>query len=241
MRRPLYHLRRYPYVSLAIASVLLGTAGVLYAQTLGEGRVGPNYSADGTNPVIRQDRYSCQVVQSAGGKYSEAVVRGNCYSAMTAATGVSAASLTQTTTGQFTLANPTGSNRNCRVLQCTVGYVSGTFGAGNLTYSVNSNPLAAAVTGTAIVPVNNLVGTANSAAAKPFTTSTLPVAPTPIRNLANIGAWVGTTASPLWNITDDVDGAIVLTPGSAVTVTGTTAAGTTPVIVVSMMWEELVP
>lgn len=231
-------LRLSAYLALA---VLLGVAGALIAQTVTDGRVGPVYAGDGSNQVLRQGRNSELIIQQAGGKYSEAVQRGNCYSAMTAATGVSVASLTITTTGQATLANPAGSNRNARVMSATGGYVSGTFGAGNLVYALNVNPNAAAVTGTAVTPTNLLAGSVNTASCKFFTTSTLPATPTAVRNFTNIGAWVGTTASPLWNVYDDVDGSIIVGPGAALSITGTTAAGTSPLMVFSLTWEEYVP
>src|SRR5260370_1116060 len=124
------------------------------------------------------------------------------------------------------------------VMNVSMGYVSGTFGAGNLTYSVNTNA-SAAVTGTSITPVNNLVGQGNNAVAKLFTTSTLPAAPTPIRNFVNLDAFVGSLTNNPFNIVDDVQGSIIISQGCALTMTGTTAAGTSPLVVFGITWEEV--
>jgi hypothetical protein len=180
--------------SLIASAAILGLLAGLYAQTSVSSRVGPVFQADGTTPLLRASKTGDLVVQMGRGTYSEAVVRGNCYSGMTAVAGVSVASLSQGTTGPFTLANPAGSNKNLAVMNVSMGYVSGTFGAGNLTYSVNTNASAAAVTGTALTPTNNLVGQGNNAVAKLVTTSTLPATPTPIRNFVNLDAFVGTLA-----------------------------------------------
>lgn len=203
-----------------------------------QGRIGPVLAADGTFQFERLSKDSAQVIQSAHAKYFEAVSRGNCYAAMTAVTGVSIASLTVTTTGQFTLHNPIGSGKLLVIMRATMGYVSGTYGAGNLVYAVSPGITATTPTGTAITAKNLLCGGPASAAGVALTTSTI-TAPTPIRNFANLAASAAATALGPSNVTDDVDGEIQLLPGTGVTITGTTLAGTSPLVVFSMSWEEI--
>jgi hypothetical protein len=75
--------------------------------------------------------------------------------------------------------------------------------------------------------------------AKLFTTSTLPAAPTPVRNFANLDRSLNTSTNNPFNIVDDIDGAIVIGPGCSLTMTGTTAAGTSPLVVFGITWEEV--
>jgi hypothetical protein len=201
--------------------------------------VGPRSLADGSLLDPRGAKTGEAVVQQAHGKYYEATHRGKCFAGMTAVAGVSVANLAQGTTGPITLANPAGSGKRLSILRANMGYVSGTMPAGNLTYSVNTNPAAAAVTGTAITPVCLDIGSGIGPTAKLFTTSTLPAAPTPIRNFANLDANLATSTNNPYNIVDDVDGSIVLEPGTSLTISGTTAAGSSPLVAFGLEWEEI--
>jgi hypothetical protein len=54
-----------------------------------------------------------------------------------------------------------------------------------------------------------------------------------------MGAFLATTAVPPWDTIDVVDGSLVLEPGSGVMLQGVAAAGTTPLVIFGMVWEEL--
>lgn len=201
------------------------------------GQVGAQSSGDGNSATLRAGRQGDLIVSHLNGRYYEQALRGNLFYAQTALTGV-APGTALGTTGAYTLYNPIASGKNLVVLEGVMGYISGTLGAGTVSWAANTNPAAAAVTGTAIVPVNALLGGAASVAA-PKTTSTLPVAPTPIRTFASLQASLASTAVAPWAARDVVDGAIIVTPGCAVTLHATAAAGTSPLVVFGVLYEEI--
>lgn len=159
------------------------------------------------------------------------------FHAETAATGVAPGTAVGTT-APFALYNPIGSGVNLVILEAQMGYVSGTLGAGVVHYVVNINPAAAAVTGTAIVPVNAYLGGAASAAA-PKTTATLPVTPTLLRPFCSLQASLATSVTQPWQVKDIVNGAIIVTPGCSLSLESTAAAGTSPLVVFGMTWAEV--
>jgi hypothetical protein len=197
------------------------------------GVAGPSQVADGAPARLRLGAWRELIVSHGRGKYAERVRRGNCYAAITAATGVSIASLTITTTGQLTVHNPFGSNKILSFFRGTFGMVSGTPGIGNLVYATSPGITATNATGTIAVPKNLLTGLPNSSVALPLTTSTI-TTPTVVRNLYCLAA-----ASPNAAVNDDIDDEIQLLPGTGLTITGTTAAGSTPIAVFSLSWEEI--
>jgi hypothetical protein len=202
-------------------------------------RVGPVSQADGTTPQARAGKEGQFIVGQVHGKYTEAVSRGNCYAAQTAASGVAPGTAIGTT-GAFTLSNPKGSGKRLVVQKLGMAYLSGTLGAGVVHILTNNDPTAAAPTGTAITPTNLDLGAANNSVAKPLTTSTLPVAPTQIGLLASVNAAAGATdAMPSTPVEKDVDGEIVIEPGCSLTLSATAAAGTAPKVIFNATWEEV--
>ena len=116
--------------------------------------------------------------------------------------------------------------------------VTGTFGAGVVTWNANSDDDAAAPTGTAVTEVNMLIGGSANANGRALTTATVPT-PTPIRPFASLGAPLATTALGPWVIKDRVDGAIVVKPGCSISLHATAAAGTSPLVVFGVTWQEV--
>lgn len=170
------------------------------------------------------------------GKYGEACRRGLLFHGMTAVTGV-APGTALGTTGAFTLSNPINSNVDVVVLQGQMGYVSGTLGAGVVTWNIGALPTETAPTGTLILARNGL-SDGPASRVRAFTTSTI-VAPTPIRVFASLGASLASSVVAPWTIKDDVDGGIILRPGGNLTLHATAAAGTSPVVVFSAAWLEI--
>lgn len=158
------------------------------------------------------------------------------YHAETAQTGV-APGTAHGTTAPFTLYNPIGSGVDLVVLESNMGYVSGTLGAGVVSYVANIDPTAAAVTGTAITKVNGRLG-GSAGVARAFTTATLPAAPTAVRPAFSLQASLASTAVAPWTAKDVVDGAIVIPPGCALSLEATAAAGSSPLVVFGMTWYE---
>lgn len=183
----------------------------------------------------RVDEDTSLATMPSHGRYHDAVLRGRCYAGGTAATGVAPGTAIGTTAG-FSLYNPVGSGYHLVVLKVSMGYISGTLGAGTIHYLANNNPAAAATTGTAITVVNCKLGGGNGVG-RPLTTATIP-APTILRPFVSLGASLASTAVSPWVVSDDVGGEFVIAPGCTLSLHGTTAAGTTPLVAYGIMWEE---
>lgn len=194
---------------------------------LTEGIAGPTFLADGaTSQKERRARTNAAVVALAHAKYFEAASRGRVYAAcnqsvITFGTGLTATGVT------FHLWNPYGSLVDLVILQTGLTVLTGGTG-GHLVYAYNSPTTGAVPAGTAL-GVYNRGGVSGYGQAK--SAVTLPAAPVAIRTLAGV-----ITAAGVNNITDYVDGAIVLAPGAALSVQGITVVGTG---LISMCWEEV--
>jgi hypothetical protein len=202
-----------------------------------QGKVGPGYAADGSLVDPRMTKDLATVVQDAHGKYYEAVYRGTVFEAVTAAAGTTPGTSIGTT-GAFTLYNPINSGKNLVVIDAAFGYVSGTLGSGTLYLVGNTNPSAAAVTGTAITPVNLLLGGAVGVG-KAFTGSTLPATPTALSVLAILTEEVATTLNQYLLTRTVLDGKYIVAPGCALSFEAVTVSSSTPLAVFSMAWEEV--
>lgn len=195
-------------------------------------KVGPNApQADGTTVLQGRVGKTGETIVSYGhGKYHEAVSRGNCFYASNQAEITFGTALTATAV-TFTLYNPLGSTVNLSVLWCGITIRTAST-PGHVVYAVNNVASAA-------IPATNTLLTCNNAKmggvggqGVAYSITTLPAAPTAIRTLACSS---GTAAGPN-QIQDFVDGGILLTPNTAVTIQGITIVGTG---IVSMLWEEI--
>ena len=203
-----------------------------------QGVVGPQTLADGSKALPRLGKSGEVIAGIYGGKYSEWAYRGMLYHAATAATGV-APGTALSTTAAFALANPAGSGVNLYVCSFGVGYISGTLGAGHICCAVSRTLTDAAASGTAITPLNALIG---GAAGKglAFTTATLATTPVEAFPVWTLSAALASTAVQAF--TDgfyDVDGKVILMPGTELALEGIAAAGTSPLVVLSCSWAEL--
>lgn len=204
-------------------------------------RTGSSSQADGSIAAARGAKTGEQCVQQTHGKYYEAVVRGNVYSAQTAATGV-APGTALGTTGAFTLSNPKGSGKKLVVQKLGVGLISGTIGSGVIHICSQNDPTATAPTGTAITPRNRYAGAANNSVAQPLTTSTIPTSAggqTGILCSTQKQVPDTTTGQPFYDVEKDIDGEIVIQPGCSITLHATSTGGSTPLVVFSATWEEV--
>lgn len=193
-------------------------------------KVSPLVSEDGELYVI-----------SGKTRYYDLVARGLVYGGETAVAGVAPGTVVGTTS-PITLFNPTTSKKKLVVLKTSLGYLSGTLGAGAILYVVNISPKAADVTGTAIVVVNLLLGNARNDGGNVgqlFTTATLPATPTIIRPAFNLDASLATSVVGREKLVDEVDGEFQLLPGTALSMEGVAAAGTTPLVLLGMVWAEI--
>ncbi len=199
---------------------------------------GPQVLKPGTKSPPSMDEFGSLVTALVSGKFREAVLRGKVFTGGTAATGVAPGTAIGTTAA-FALANPAGSGSRLVVLRAVMGYVSGTLGAGVVHFVGSLNPVAAAVTGTAITAVNALLGSGKAAAGKAFTTATLPATPTVLRPFCSLLPMLATSVTQPWQVVDEVDGEFVLEPGAALSLESTAGAGTSPLVVFGMTWEEI--
>lgn len=201
--------------------------------------VGPRNLTTGqvSEDAHRADHTGALVVSPFGGLYDSSLF-GRIFHGTTAATGVAPGTAIGTTAA-FSLYNPAGNDVDLVVLMARLGYVSGTLGAGFVAWVANTNPAAAAVTGTAITAVNAKLGGGLAAKGKPLTTATLPAAPTLTRVAFNLQASLASTAVAPWVAEDNVDGAIVISPGCTISLEATAAAGTSPLVVYSVTWAEV--
>lgn len=205
-----------------------------------DGIVGPPSAAlgEGVEAQLRLSKYGYAGVAQASARYAEAVSRGRCYRGQTAVAGV-APGTSIGTTGAFSLYNPANSGVNLVLLEVSMGYISGTLGAGTIFFVANTNINAAATTGTAITAVNALVGSGYTAVGSALTTSTLPATPTVMGPFCSLGASLASTAVQPWQIVRDVGGGIVVAPGATVSLEGVTAAGSSPLVAFGALWEEV--
>lgn len=162
---------------------------------------------------------------------------GRIFSAETAVTGV-APGTSIGTTAAFTLQNKSGSGVNLVLLEARMGYVSGTLGAGVVNYVYNG-PTTTQATGTAITIQNARLGGATSEAALAFTTATI-VSPTLLRPFCSLQASLASSVTQPWQVVDKVNGGIIVPPGANLSLHGTAAAGTSPLVVFFMLWQEIV-
>lgn len=205
---------------------------------LAEGKVGIVNAQDGTINTLRQERTGAVVVQFAHGSYAEAALRGSIMEVSNAVAGV-AHGTAFTTTPPLALWNPPSSGKNLALLKCSVGYVSGTLGAGTIALGFVPAQVTVPTTGTELTPVCSMVGMPRGVA-RAFTGSTFTAAPTLFRPVFAQGAFLATTATPTDWATAIIDGEVIVPPGSAIALQGNPcAAGTSPLVMFGMSWEEI--
>ena len=180
---------------------------------------------------------AAQDVALKHGALADAALDGRLFHAATAATGVAPGTAIGTTAA-FALTNPAGSGVRLLIAKASLGYISGTLGAGTVWHLATIDPQDAIPTGTAIVEVPAITNGAGPQG-RAFTTATLAVAPKIIRPFCSLGASLASTAVQPWQITEDVDGAIVIVAGCTYVLHATAAAGTAPLVAFGVTWEEI--
>lgn len=148
--------------------------------------------------------------------------------------GVATSTGLSTTQTGFTLTNPAGSGKNLVVLQINVAMTTAPAAAATIVAAANVNPVAAAVTQTTPLTVRDArLGVTRTGAGLAASAVTLPAAPVVVRAIGGPVA-TGQTTPPY--IRDDVNGAIVLVPGTALSINSLTTAISA---VISMTWREV--
>lgn len=168
-------------------------------------------------------------------RYQEAVSKGNVFNS--ANTAVQALSVNSATATGLVLSNPLGSGKNIVLLEVCISAASLPAGQSSFVLTANNNPAAAAVVHTTpITPKNALLGGATGVGLTD-SAATLPAAPTVVRAIGG-GPAATIAASTSWPamIKDEVAGAIILAPGTAISLQALTTAISA---VASFTWEEV--
>lgn len=195
-------------------------------------------SVSGSTNSFLQGNTAEIIASQLHGRLGQAAYNGNLFIASTAAAGVTIP-ISTTTSPTFTLLNPIGSSVNCELLAITIGLTVVTSVAspillaylGGLTSATNpSSTTARAVT-------NAKLNSGNAPVGNLFTAATLSAAATLFATIGQITATNATAGNSLGpNFYTDLQGGLLLTPGSLVHVCGT-AAQTSP-MTVSLWYAE---
>lgn len=195
------------------------------------GQVGPQRLSDGTSQTFRQAKTGGLVIVAGHGRYWETTSRGNVFSAANQAAVTSPAGLSTAST-VFTLYNPSGSGVMLSIIDIGVAIASAPTAASVVYLVVNNNPIQAApASATALNITNNYLNT-SVGQGKAYSTATLAAVPQVARILASVPAAANNTALA---IKDEVSGAIILQPGTYVSIQATTAIS----LFTHMTWEEI--
>lgn len=190
---------------------------------------------DGATGPFRRSRTGAMLILD---ELYDAALRGLVYTASTAVGGV-APGTAFSTTPPYTLYNPISSTIDVVVLRASLGYISGTLGAGTVFWGVNTNTAQAAPSGgTELTPVNNRIGLTRGSA-RVFQASTLAVAPSVFRPFCSLTALLATTAVQPYQVVEYVDGELCVEPGAALSLQATAAGGSSPLVALAVSWLEL--
>lgn len=202
-------------------------------------QVGPDFLANGSSSLVQGGRNAEVIVSELHGKFYTQAFQGNLFSAVQTA-GVTVLTA-GATTASFALANPLGSGKLLVPVrfEMVITVTPATPVLGAYALYVNVNPAAAVVTGTALVPIPAMVGTSTQPAGKPFTTATLPVAPTLWRLINTRYTGAVTTIPNMPALAIDFDGTAILTPGSTLSLQQIAGDSTNASALCAIIWEEV--
>lgn len=198
---------------------------------------GLSNKADGVQAVLRGSRTGALVNTQGHGAYTEPATRGAIMGVTTPVAGV-APGTALSTTPPLALWNPPSSGKNLAILKSCLGYISGTLGGGSVVYAVVPAQLTVPSGGTELTPQCSAIGLPRGVG-RAFQGSTLSATPTILRPAFVLGAFTAATATAPDPALDLVDGAIIVTPGSVLVLQAIAAAGTTPLVLLSLVYEEL--
>lgn len=204
-----------------------------------EGQVGPVVYTDGTNPTFRLGRGGEQVITELHGKYWEQAFRGNLFVAtMTAGVIMNP---TGAALANWALYNPASSGKHLVPVRIDVVLTAapGTPVIGAYVLVAQANPIAAAVTGTAVSVNPAIIGSAAAAVGKPLSTTTFPANPIIIRPFVTKLTGAITTIPDLPSFGIDFDGTLGVAPGCAIGLQQLAADTTNASSLVSVVWEEV--
>lgn len=201
--------------------------GVQGAQNLAAGAPGAPSLARNGSFIVQDD-------------FAAAVERGNVYAVSNQA-GVTSQAGLSATTPVLTLANPAGSGKTGRLwfAGATIEVAAAT--AGSIVLAAGTNTVAAVVTGTLTTAHRNLkMGSLNAQGNKltPFLAATLPAAPVAISILGVMLTGAITTIPALGNFGRWFFGAVLIQPGTNLSIQTLVASGASGLLC-EYIWEEV--
>ena len=199
-----------------------------------QGKEGIQAIAAGGNPEVRTDHSGATVVSPLFG--FENARKSQTFTASTAVGGVAPGTSVGTAAG-FALQNPDAGSTWLVLRRIRMAYLSGTLGAGAI--ALVSHVAGADFTGTAITPISSRLGS-GTAAGLAFTAATVPASGTVVRYLGSIQASLASTAVGGWLFDCDLtNDPIIIAAALGVSIQGITAAGSTPLVLYSVTFDEV--
>lgn len=198
------------------------------------GTVGEQFLQDGASPPagFREGRLGELMISETRGRYAELTSRGRVFlAANQAATALSL--LSATATGLI-LTNPAGSGKNLELLEICIALATAPAGVATIALAANVNTVAAAVVhGTPLIVRPALLGSSATPVGLVDGAATLPAAPVVVRGIGGGPVATGSVTAPF--IKDEVAGAIMLSPGTAISLSAFTTAIS---VIASFTWAE---
>lgn len=174
-------------------------------------------NAFGTTPPMRAGGGADAIVSELLPRYGRLTADGQVFSVTFAAAALAVVS--GTAAGAFLLANPLNSGVAAILIDCMPGITAFTATTGGC--SVILGGLGNAVLtslGTAVVPNSTLVGSSITPQLRAYPSGTIAQTPVPIRALTNL--YVDLAAGDIAALKDEISGAVIILPGSAVNIYG---------------------
>lgn len=206
--------------------------------------IGEIFLADGnTPPSGRQAKTGEAVVVQAHGKYYEAASRGRLAGGSTSAGVATTTSIS--TTSMISLYNPITSQYRLALKKISAGYHSGTLGAGTLFHCINpvtsgtANPTQPSGGTSITTRFSSVMAALGRSPVAELRSGSTVVAPNVWRPFCSVNAILASTATGMFLVVEDLDGEIVLDPGGCYQVQSVCAAGTSPLINLGLVWEEI--
>lgn len=205
---------------------------------LAEGRTGLISASDGSTNPVRSDKTGALVVTQGHGRFQEAVEQGYVF-AVVNQTGVTSQAGLSATTPVLTLYLPLGSNKKVAIWYVGVTFLVAFAAASAIFVAVGTELQAAAVTGTLTTAHRNLkLGCSDGPAARTLLAATLPAAPVAV-GLLGAGLTGAITTIPFIQTLERwYDGALILLPGSNLSIQTSTASGASAMLC-EYIWEEI--
>lgn len=195
-------------------------------------------TAAGQSHAARMNRSGGWLTAPISARFQEAVLRGSCFGVCNQ-TGITTQAGLSATTPALTLYNPAGSGKNAVLWYASANFEVAFAAAASVFLAVNTNTAAAAVTGTLTTTHRNLLlGSATNNAIIPYLAATLPAAPVAVAVLG-VGLTGAITVETVGKTVGGwLDGSIVLSPNSAVSIQTRTASGANSTFC-TFLWEEI--